>query len=386
MESTIRDKDAQDQPTLERDLSHITIDPHRAIVFPNRLRERRRAAGFLKLLRFAAILPEIPYIRLSKIERGEVVARADELVRIGKALGIGAADLLIDPEDAAFDLADWARPFMDAKPLDDSEERFALLLGAAVRARRSLDPDLTIAVVEQRYGLPQVNLSRIENAAKHWGRWNAAVQGALLRLFDVADEPALRRTVFDWYGEGRLDPFLAQILDVDQRRARSRARIAALAEELSGRRRQPLPLPPRRVPSARIDDTIPPVRGDALLAAPRTLPVYGAPLSDGLIDFVATADRIDAPRDVGSAAFGLRIFRATLGGGLPGHAVVVVDPGRYPTAGGLAVVREGAAWRVVAVTIDRDGVLTGYSINPAVEVTIDGRDTADVAAVVAALF
>ncbi|MDE8453317.1 hypothetical protein PCJ53_29185, partial [Klebsiella pneumoniae] len=93
---------------------------------------------------------------------------------------------------------------------------------------------------------------------------------------------------------------------------------------------------------------------------------------------VNTGGTIDAPRDVSDAAFGLRVGRATLGGGLPGHAIVVVDPGRYPVAGGLAAVREGTAWRVVAVTIDRDGVLGGYSVNPAREVPIDGRDAAEV--------
>ena len=55
------------------------IDLYRAFVFPNRVREQRQRQGFAKLLRLAARIPEIPYIRLSKIERGEVVARPDEL-------------------------------------------------------------------------------------------------------------------------------------------------------------------------------------------------------------------------------------------------------------------------------------------------------------------
>ena len=63
------------------------IDFYRAIVFPNRVREQRQRHGFAKLLRLSAGIPEIPYIRLSKIERGEVVARPDELRRIAAALG-----------------------------------------------------------------------------------------------------------------------------------------------------------------------------------------------------------------------------------------------------------------------------------------------------------
>src|SRR4051794_34472204 len=52
----------------DRGVVGIAIDPHRAIVFPNRLRELRIAAGHSRLLKFAASIPAIPYIRLSKIE------------------------------------------------------------------------------------------------------------------------------------------------------------------------------------------------------------------------------------------------------------------------------------------------------------------------------
>lgn len=388
MESTIQGIAQHDADTdaAPRSLSEIPVDSYRNIVFPNRLRDQRRDAGFLKLLRFAAVLPEIPYIRLSKIERGEVVARADELVRIAQALGIAPADLLVDIDDPAFDLGQWAQPFADGKAVDGDEERFALVLGAAVRARRSLDPHLTIAVVEQQFGLAQVNLSRVENAAKPWGRWNASVQAALLRLFGVADEGALRRAVLASYDKGELAPFLAQILDPEHRRSRSRARIANLALELAA----PLSATPSpsvaRSASARAPQREAAVAEVARPARETGLAVYGAPLAGGLIDFVATGERIDAPRDVSATAFGLRVCRASLGGGLPGNAIVVVDPARYPAAGGLAAVREGAAWRVVAVTIDRNGVLTGYSVNPEVEVAIDGRDPADVAAIVGAVF
>ncbi|PMY89151.1 hypothetical protein C1X67_30575, partial [Pseudomonas sp. FW305-62] len=66
MESTIGRSTQSEAKVGQRDLTEIPIDPFRNIVFPNRLREKRRAAGFMKLLRFAAVLPEIPYIRLSK--------------------------------------------------------------------------------------------------------------------------------------------------------------------------------------------------------------------------------------------------------------------------------------------------------------------------------
>ena len=221
------------------------IDFYRAIVFPNRVREQRQRHGFAKLLRLSARIPEIPYIRLSKIERGEVVARPDELRRVAAALGIAPADLLLDIDAADFDIAAWAEPFSDGAQIDLKEERFAVLLGAALRARRTLDPALTIALIERDYGLPPVNLSRVENAQKPFSRWNTAVQRALFALFGVADEPALRAEVEKRRATGALDAFLATIANPETRIARTRERVAELLAAL--REEAPAPAAVRRI-------------------------------------------------------------------------------------------------------------------------------------------
>ena len=119
---------------------------------------------------------------------------------------------------------------------------------------------------------------------------------------------------------------------------------------------------------------------------PRGRSRYGTPLAGGLISAAATGDQVEAPSLAGPRAFGLRIGRATLGGGLPGQSTVLVDPDRYPAPGGLAALREGEAWRVLAVASDREGRLVGYSTNPAYEVALDDCDPADVATIVGALF
>lgn len=88
---------------------------------------------------------------------------------------------------------------------------------------------------------------------------------------------------------------------------------------------------------------------------------------------------------------------------MPGNAIVVVDPDRYPTAGGLAVVREGdvaavsytpdadpaatlATYRIVAVTVDRDGRMFGYSTAPAIEIALQDRPSEHLGAIVSAHF
>ncbi|MBN8813690.1 MAG: hypothetical protein BGP17_12990 [Sphingomonas sp. 67-41] len=352
------------------------IDFYRAIVFPNRVREQRQRHGFAKLLRLSARIPEIPYIRLSKIERGEVVARADELRRVAAALGIAPAELLLDIDAADFDIAAWAEPFSDGAQIDLKEERFAVLLGAALRARRTLDPALTIAMIERDYGLPPVNLSRVENAQKPFGRWNSAVQRALFALFGVADEPALRAEVEKRRAAGVLDSFLATIANPETRISRTRERVAELLAAL----REEAPAPAVAATAALL-----PLPG-APVTAIRLLPVFGAPLPHGLIGDQPTGRTVEAPHIAGPRAFGLKVCRATLGGGLPAQAIVVADPDRLPVPGGIAALREEEGWRLLSVASGRDGRMIGYSINPDMEVSLDDCDPARLAAIVSAVF
>jgi len=351
------------------------IDFYRAIVFPNRVREQRQWRGFAKLLRLSTKIPEIPYIRLSKIERGEVVARPDELRRVAAALDLAPADLLIDIDAPDFDIAAWAEPFSDGAALDQGEERFAVLLGAALRARRTLDPALTIAVIERDYGLPPVNLSRVENAQKPFARWNAAVQTALFALFDVADEAGLRAEVEQRHAAGTLDAFLATLANPETRIARTRERIAELVAALN--EEAPVASAPAAVPL--------PLPG-APVSAIRLVPIFGMPLPQGLIGHQPTGETVEAPHIAGPRAFGLKVCRATLGGGLPAQATVVADPDRLPLPGGLAALREGEGWRLLSVASGRDGRMIGYSVNPDMEIPLDDCDPASLAAIVSAVF
>jgi len=353
----------------------IAVDRYRQIVFPNRLREMRHRHARLALLQFAALIPQISYIRLSKIERGEVYPRADEIVRIAGALGIAPRALLIDIDAPTFDMDVWFAPFAEGAASDDEHEaRFALLLAAAIRARRSADATLTAATLDARYGIPPVILSRLENALKGLSRWNPQTVTALCALFDTPDAAALRAHVVALHDQGALDPFLATIPGAAQRRARTRQRIAALEAELAD------------VPAAL---AALPDRPDAP-AAPRQIPAYGAPLGAGRIAKTRCGS-VEAPALAGPRAFAVRTGAATLGGGLPGQATVIVDPDRYPQPGGLALLRETdeagiESYRLLSVAVDRSGLLQGYSLNPAHEVALDPLPPGDVAAVVAAYF
>lgn len=369
------------------------IDFHRALVFPNGIRRFRKQRNIGSLLELSERLPGITYIRLSKIERGEIFARADELREIGRALGVAPDNLLIDVDDPAFDIATWAEALHGPLPADPEGERGAVYLAAALRARRGADPALTIAVLEADYGIAPVVLSRIENALKPLDRWNEDVRAALRRLFAVADDAALIDHVEALRSAGKLDAVLPLVANPELRLAKSRARIATLRDELHageepGAERAALGAPRSVSPAAgdpaKDDPAMDgPARG---LPAPRLIPVLGTPLADGRIAPVATGTAVDAPRNAGPRAYGLRLGRPTLGPGLPGRATLVVDPDRFPSVGGLAVIREDEGLRVLSVTADRHGRMLGYSAMPDLEVALDDLDPADVAAVLAAIF
>ncbi len=350
------------------DAPAIPLDPYRSIVFPNHLREQRRLHGFSALLGLSAALPAIPYIRLSKIERGEVVARADELQAIADLLGIAPVDLLLDIEDPAFDMSHWVAQRGQQLEFDPPAEQLAILLAAAFRKTRQVDRDLPLAVLESAYGLPPVIVSRIENAVKTPDRWNATTLRAICAVMDVADFDALVQTVREAHAAGALDTWIERLPGEASRRHRTAERVADLRKQLDSA----TPVP-QAAPTPAAD-------------ARALLTVYGAPLADGLIAATPAGSTIAAPPAAGPASFGLRMCRATLGAGMPAHAVLVVDPDVFPAPGALAVLREDAGFRVVSIGVDRNGMMTGYSAQPDKQIPIDALDPAAVLAVIAAYF
>ena len=385
-------------PKHKPNVDDLRIDRYRSIVFPNNVRDARKRSGIAKLLGLSHILPEIPYIRLSKIERGEIFAKPAELIAIANALRIKPVQLLIDIATPAFDIALWAAEFQDPAAFDADEDRVAVLLGAALRARRDMDPTLSIATLETDYGIPPVILSRLENAYKTLDRWNDATIHAICRLFGVTDVAALRAYVLNLHANGALDRHLDQVANPELRIAKTCAKVDALRVALARKpasrayatAAEKLP-PPRRITDLPAVDQATPSPVIAAIQASesttvRLVPIFGAPLGDGLIARTPIGTTAEAPRIAGPNAYGLRICRPTLGPGMPGRATVIVDPDRFPSSGGLAVVREGEGLRLLMITFGRDGRMVGYSEHPSREVTIDDLDPADVATVVSAIF
>ncbi len=351
---------------------NVPVDPYRGFVFPNHIRDYRRRAGHQKLIGLSHRLPGITYIRLSKIERGEVAARAHELVEIANVLGVTPEALLVDVDAEGFSIESWATPFVNLPMLDLERERFAVLLAASVRYLRSTDRGLTIQMIAERHAIAPVNLSRIENAQRNFEEWNAPTRQAIAALFDTANEAALRARIDQLHRAGDLDPWMSAVSDPAERMRRTRERIAALRAELRGEAVTPdAPAQPQSV---------------AMLDSVTTIPVRGLAGADGLILDQETGERVQVPPGCGAHVIALRLCRATLGAGLPGQAILFIDPDRYPIGGGLAAVREPGGFRILAVATGMDGTLTGHSLFPQKSINISALNQDTAHAVVAARF
>lgn len=367
-----------DAPAVDR--AAIAIDPYRTLIFPNGVRERRLEAGVSSQLALSMLVPGLPYIRISKIERGEVFARAEELVAIAQALGLDdPADLLVDVDAPGFAMETWARGRIETHSHAREEEELAMLLAAAVRRLRAGQPALTLARLLEEYRLPAVIISRIENAVKPFYRWNADTNSALCALFGVPDRAELIALLWGEFAAGTLAEWLARIPGASVREARTGARIAALRTELARMRHdgRPTGTIAQRLTTRQRDETGP---------SGHLLQVLGVPLGDGLIEPFPNPQHVAPPPGAGPDAYALRMCRASLGAAIPGGAVLIVDPARVPMAGGLAVLREGEGLRVLALSSDKDGRLIGHSSHPEKTIVLDGDAPANLAQVTAVLF
>lgn len=382
---------------MESVTSNLDLDRYHMIVFPNRLRELRRMMGFVKLLALSKRIPDIPYVRLSKIERGEVLPKAEELQKIATVLGVAPADFLIDIEDPAFDIAAWASDLIDPNEPIAHDDFLAVLVAAAVRERRTSDKSLSIADIEKDFGIAPVSLSRIENATKPMGRLNPSLVQKIFKLIGVGSEAELKERLRADYASGKLLPFLAGIRNAVQRQSRTVMHLRMLRDALEA---QPASWPDQftsvnghsgnelRLPVANGAAThhAAPAAQDGNQVTVRVLPVYGALLPDGLLARTPVDKTVEAPRSAGPNAWGLQICRPTLGMGLPGRSVVIVDPDRYPIVGSLAVLQEAGGYRILMVATDKDGALHGYSERPALDILLDDIPIGHLSAVVAAVF
>lgn len=369
------------KPVAPSHPDEIAIDPYRAYPFPNAIREERKRAGYSSLLALSQKMPEIPYIRLSKIERGEVFAKPAELLSIAATLGLeDASRLLVDVEDPNFSVALWAGLSGEKIELNREAEELAMLMAAALRARRARDPELTLARLNEEFGLPAVIVSRIENAAKAFDRWNANTLSSICAILGVKNRKDLGQHLKTAFERGELAAWLHRIPGAPERESRTRHKLTELRAKLDHVAKHQ----PSYKTSSKDHASAPPATS-AATGQHDSLQVLGVPLGDGLIEPYPNPHHIHAPHGSGSNAYALRMCRATLGAAIPAQAILIVDPDRTPLNGGLAILREKEGLRVLSVTTDREGRLHGHSSNPEKDISLDNVTPSDLQLVTAIL-
>lgn len=307
----------------------IDVDPYRTILFPNNLRNLRKRCGYETLLLLAENFPQIPYIRLSKIERGEVFAKAEELRLIADHLDVEPEALLIDIRADDFDMGQWSNLRGQNGQVEWQEEQRAIMLAALFRRTRQSEPGMSLQRLEQQYGLPPVIVSRIENAVKAPRRWNADTLSNICRVIGVDSAEMLDIRLQSALEEGLLSDWIARVPGREERERKTVAKVEELRQSLSAS------------PAVKIERTDLSRKDVKFCAEIARLPVFGSPLPDGLLAPVPSGIEVDRPSRAGEKAFGLRLCRQTLGAGMPANAVLVVDPDVLPCAGNSRFCEKG---------------------------------------------
>ena len=329
------------------------------VAFPNHIRELRRARGFHKLQSLAEAVPSIPYIRLSRLERGESFARPDELRDVAAALSVPPIALLPDPARSQATSANVS----NSRAIAGEPEASRKLAAAIRRVRKGR---WAVSELHRQFNIPPVILARLEAGSRPLERWNDATRDSLRRLFEVADDAALINLIEHRFAAGELADELAALDDAGPKMARRLRRMAALRSELGEHEIAP-------------DSCL----GDQ----PRRLKVVGSPRPGGLIAPTPVGGlAVEPPRRAGPNAFALRVCAPTLGLGLPAHAIVVADPDVPALPGGIAVLRVGDDYRILALGFGRGGAVRGLTVAPPLDVPFDGLDPADLSVVIAVLF
>lgn len=296
----------------------------RSTVFPNALRDVRRHKGYQTLIDFhETVQDKITYSRLAKIERGQVFARADELMTIAKALGTPPSKLLFDVTDPTFDREAWAKENVEASMSYRGGNIEDMRLGAALRIRRKELGRSTSGM--KAYNLPAATVSRIENADRPFTRWDEVTKAGVRRAFGVQSMNEVGQIISRYEKDGRLAEMMHDLFSPEGLAERQNKSLTSLLSELSE-------LPGTK--TKRLRDSIASMiaRASNDYATPEfdvsstaaMVPVFEGVSADGLMRLRPTKEKVRRPNK-GVGGFAVKIDYPVLGPGLPAGSRIVFE-------------------------------------------------------------
>lgn len=195
-------------PTAPR--GSVTLPEAWSIVCPNRIAERRRAAGYEHVSEFHRALGSISYQRLVRMEIGRVIIRDSEYELVADLLGLHEDDLklplLTQPETL-----EWSRKWGARKQVEEGGDEDSVVLAAYVR-RLVGHTGRSRTAICQEWGFPGNCLAGIWHAEKPIDRWPDTTMGAVIRLAKAANWDDVVTTSMALHADNALDDEIAEVV------------------------------------------------------------------------------------------------------------------------------------------------------------------------------
>lgn len=349
-------------PVVENGIARLTV-------FPNNLREIRREGGYETLKDFveATKLDAVNYIRLAKIERGQIFPRPEEMLALAEVLKVEPMDLVIDTLEGKFDRVAWARENIKATLKFSGGNREDMRIGAALRVRRRI---LGIPILSlQAFGLPAATASRIENAERPFERWKPKVQKAVARAFGLRSMNNADKVIDSYEEDGSLAATMAELFSPAALAERQDNNLLSLLRALPGKKAQRMANKLEEQMAASgvsLASAFNVARDDEgqevnLLSSATSLTVYVGKTKDGLTELVESDEPFTRAMDTPDLA--MRLDKSVLGMGLPTTALLVFEEfDRKDVADGMVLgLIHGTTIRVVSAR----AVGRGYALEQA---------------------
>lgn len=158
----------------------LTLPEAWSIVCPNRITERRKAAGMEFVTDLHRAVEVISYQRLVRMEIGRVIIRDSEYELVADALGLTEDDLKL-PILTHSETVEWARKWGAQTQIEEGGDEDSVILAAYVRKLVSVTGVARTALCEQ-FGAPANCLARIWYAEKPIDRWPDSTMTVVIKL------------------------------------------------------------------------------------------------------------------------------------------------------------------------------------------------------------
>jgi hypothetical protein len=190
-------------------MRNVTLPTAWDILQPNTIAELRALRGFHTIRALSQAIPEMPYSRLYKIEKGTCIPRESELGIIAERLNTTPDRLLLEGCTAA-EAAAWSKVRSGRVQRASGGDAQAVTLAAAIRYEIKR-MGLNTAEILRRADLPWTNYHRLINAEQSTHRWSdRTMAGAMWIMGQKTWDGVIVRSQ-ELRDQGRLDVFLRDL-------------------------------------------------------------------------------------------------------------------------------------------------------------------------------